>query len=338
MRRNPLAQAVALTVIGSAVGIFVALRIDWFPPRASTRATKVDHLYDLLLIVSVPIFVLVVVFVLVSVWRFRMRPGERYKDGPPIHGNTRLEILWTAVPAILIVGLVVVAFLTLRDIERAQANSMTVDVTAQQFAWTFTYPGAKGGPVRSSTLYLPKGRPVRFRVHSEDVIHSFFVPAFRAKIDAVPGITTTLRITPSRLGRYPVVCAELCGFGHPTMRAAAVVLPPRQFAAWLGRQGRPAPAPAPTTTAAPPGRALFAQQGCGGCHTLSDAGTTGTVGPNLDDALEGRPPSFIRRSIVDPNAFVAKGYPPDVMPQTFGRELSASELSALVAYLARVAR
>lgn len=336
MRRHPLVQMLVVGAIASAIGVFVALQIHWFPARASTRAREVDRFYHVLLIVSVPIFVLVVVVVLFSVWKFRMRPGEKFKEGPPIHGNTRLEVVWTAVPAFLIVGLVIGAFVTLEDIESAQPRTMTVDVTARQFAWSFSYPRAHGDPVTSSTLHLPEGRPVEFRVHSADVIHSFWVPAFRAKIDAVPGITTTLRITPSRQGSYPVVCAELCGYGHATMRTTAVVEAPRQFAAWLRGQGRPAPPTAPV--GAPSGRQLFTQEGCDACHTLADAGASGTVGPNLDDALKGRSAAFIRQSIVDPNAFVAKGFPPNVMPQTFGRQLSAAQLDALVSYLAKVTR
>jgi cytochrome c oxidase subunit 2 len=124
----------------------------------------------------------------------------------------------------------------LRDIEAAQPHTLTINVTAQQFAWTFQYPGANGRQVTTNALYLPKGRPVLFHVRSTDVIHSFWVPAFRAKIDAVPGITTTLRVTPSRIGDYQVVCAELCGFGHSTMRAPAHVVSPPQFAQWLARR------------------------------------------------------------------------------------------------------
>lgn len=323
---------VAIAVIASAVGIFVALRIDWFPAQASTRARRIDRLFDVLLVASVPFFVGVVVVVLFSVWRFRMRPGEALEDGPPIHGNTRLEAVWTAVPATLILGLVIYSFVVLRDIERERSNPMVVHVIARQFAWTFEYPQADGPPVRSGTLYLPVDRPIVFRLNSLDVIHSFWVPQFRGKIDAVPGLTTTLRITPTRRGRYAVVCAELCGLGHAVMRASAVVVSPTRFRAWLARQKAPPPAPV-AGGGAVGGRQTFIQQGCDGCHTLAAAGTSGTIGPNLDAALADKSAAFIRQSIVTPNAVVAKGFPSGVMPQDFSTRIPKRDLDALVRYL-----
>ena len=160
-----------------------------------------------------------------------MRPGEELKDGPPIHGNTRLEIIWTAIPAILLVGLCTYAYIVLTDIEKAPAaEPMNVRVVGEQFTWTFYYQGEGGKEIASPQLYLPSTRPVYFTVQSKDVLHDFWVPAFRMKIDAVPGIDTHLRVTPNRkLGDYPVVCAELCGLGHSTMRQTAHVLSQADF-------------------------------------------------------------------------------------------------------------
>jgi cytochrome c oxidase subunit II len=222
--------------IASAIGIAVALAIDWMPIAASEEAKDVDTLFDVLLVASVPIFVLVEVVVLFCVWKFRMRPGEELKDGPPIHGNTALEVIWTAIPALLLLGLCTYAYVVLRDIERKPANEMIVNVTGEQFTWTFEYRGEGGRRVRSNQLYLPEGRPVEFHVRSKDVIHDFWVPEFRLKIDAVPGITTEYRIKPTRLGAYPVVCAELCGLGHSTMRQTAHVLPAARFDQWMQRK------------------------------------------------------------------------------------------------------
>jgi cytochrome c oxidase subunit II len=232
--------------IASAIGIALALAIDWFPLAADSQARQIDDLYDVLLIASVPIFVLVEVVVLFSVWKFRMRPGEELKDGPPIHGNTTLEVIWTAVPAILLVGLCSYAYVVLTQIERKPRNEMVVNVTGQQFAWSFEYPGAGPGgkSFTSDQLYLAKGRPVEFHVRSKDVIHDFWVPEFRLKIDAVPGITTKYRINPTRTGDYSVVCAELCGLGHSAMRQTAHVLPRASFQAWVSRQGSAATASA----------------------------------------------------------------------------------------------
>src|SRR5689334_22755408 len=121
-------QMLGIGIVASILGIALGLLIDWFPLQASTQAPKIDTLWDVLIIASVPVFVGVTVVVLFSVWKFRMRPGEEDLDGPPIHGNTRLEVVWTAIPAILLVGLCTYAFIVLTDVEKAQANTMDVRV------------------------------------------------------------------------------------------------------------------------------------------------------------------------------------------------------------------
>ena len=174
-----------------------------------------------------------------------MRPGEENLDGPPIHGNTRLEVIWTAIPAILIVGLVTYAYVVLRDIEKAPAagNERVVTVTGQQFTWTFAY-NEGGKKFSTAQLYLPAGKSVKFDVRSKDVIHDFWVPDFRMKIDAVPGITTHYRVTPKNpaaIGDHAIVCAELCGLGHAFMRQTAHVLAPAAFDKWVQKMtARPA--------------------------------------------------------------------------------------------------
>src|SRR4051795_3662264 len=231
--RSHLVPLLVIGAIASALGIALGLLINWFPPQASAEGKKIDTLWDVLIIVSVPIFVLVMTVVLYSVWKFRMRPGEELKDGPPIHGNTRLEVVWTAVPAIILVALCSYAYVVLRDVETAQAGEMKVRVVGEQFTWTFYYPGQGGKEVASNQLYLPQNKPIRFDVQSKDVLHDFWVPAFRQKIDAVPGITTHVRVKPTRNGAYPVVCAELCGLGHAVMRQTAHVVDPPAFQKWL---------------------------------------------------------------------------------------------------------
>jgi cytochrome c oxidase subunit 2 len=286
----------------------------------------------------VPVFVLVTVVVLFSVWKFRQRPGEELADGPPIHGNTRLEVVWTAIPAIVLVALCTYAYVTLVDIEDAQAGETRINVVGQQFAWTFEYPRPGGGdPIRSNQLYLQEGKPVRFFVKSRDVIHDFWVPAFRMKVDAVPGIETTYRVTPNRVGRYPVVCAELCGLGHSVMRQTAHVMTAERYAAWFERASAP---PQPEESEGPAdGKAIFTQgsgaaTACGACHTLADAGTSASTGPDLDDGLQGRDEEFIRRAIVEPDAELAQGYNRGIMPGNYGQTLSEEQVDALVSYLA----
>ena len=342
--RTPIVWMVIHGAIASAFGIAVGLAIDWFPEQASTQAGPIDHLYDVLIWSSVPVFVLVTVIVLFSVRNFRMRPGEEQLDGPPIHGNTRLEVIWTAIPAIVLVALCSYAWVVLNDIEAAQPDEMRVNVTGQQFAWTFEYPQPDGKPVKSNQLYLAENQPVRFFVKALDVIHDFWVPAFRMKVDAVPGIETKYRVTPSRLGTYPVVCAELCGLGHSVMRSSAHVVTPTAFKAWLAARKAPAQAAggAGGAAAQPDGKKLFTDgngtaTACAACHKLADAATSATTGPDLAKALAGKDAAFIRDSIVKPDDEIAAGFQGAIMPKNYGDTLSADELDALVTYLGQVA-
>ena len=346
MRRHPIIQMVAIGAVASAIGIALALWINWFPADAAKQAKPIDTLYDVLMIVSIPIFVLVMTVILYSAWTFRMRPGQELQDGPPIHGNTRLEVFWTAIPAIILVSLCSYAYGVLTDIEQTHKGELVVQVHAIQFAWSFGYPRADGRAVVSNQLYLPQDRPVRFDIDTQDVIHDFWVPAFRVKIDAVPGIVTHLRVTPTRLGAYPVICNELCGLGHSVMRSTAHVLTAAAFDSWLAQKRAPATPAGAAGGGAPSqaqlialGRQTFTGDGgCGACHTLAEAGTTGTTGPDLGRALRGQSQADLRTDIVDPNARITPGYSANIMPPNFGQTLSAQQLDGLVAYLATVSK
>jgi cytochrome c oxidase subunit II len=230
--------AAVAAVIAIAIGIVISFLIHWFPAQASTQAKNTDRLYHVLVIASVPIFVLVVTVILYSVWQFRMKPGEELKDGPPIHGNTRLEVFWTAIPTVLLLGMVAYSFVVLKENEKKPAKEIQVEVTGQQFAWSYEYPKSiTGGAVlHSDQLYVPEGESVEFNLHSKDVIHAFWVPAFRIQEDVVPGITTHWRATPDRLGNYPVVCNLLCGLGHSLMRSTVHVVSEERFHSWIASQ------------------------------------------------------------------------------------------------------
>ena len=172
---------------------------------------------------------------------------------------------------------------------------------------------------------------------AKDVIHDFWVPAFRMKIDAVPGITTDYRVTPNRLGTYPVVCAELCGLGHSVMRSTAHVVTPAKYDAFMQKLTAP-PASTGGGGGAPDGKTLFTDgngtsTACSACHTLADAGTSASTGPDLDEGLKGRDANFIKQSILEPDAQVTQGYNKGIMPKDYGQTLSAAEQDALVSYL-----
>jgi cytochrome c oxidase subunit 2 len=237
-KQRSLVIAAAAAIIATAIGIVISYAIHWFPAQASTQAHETDTLYHVLVIASVPIFVLVVTVVLYSVWQFRMKPGEELKDGPPIHGNTRLEVFWTALPTVLLLGLVGYSFVVLHNNEKKPAKEIQIGVTGEQFVWYYQYPPSVTGgkPLNSYQLYVPEGESVYFNLRSKDVIHAFWVPAFRLQEDVVPGITTHWRATPDRLGTYPVVCNLLCGLGHSLMRSQVHVVTPAQFHAWIASQ------------------------------------------------------------------------------------------------------
>ncbi len=345
--RSHVLPLLAIGAITSACGIALGLSIHWFPPVASEEAKNIDTLWDVLLIVSVPIFVLVETIVLYSVWKFRMRPGEELKDGPPIHGNTRLEVVWTAIPAIILVALCSYAYVVLHDIETADASEMHVRVVGEQFTWTFYYPGG-GKEIASPQLYLPEGKQVKFDIQSKDVLHDFWVPAFRQKIDAVPGLTTHFRIKPIKTGTFPVVCAELCGLGHAVMRQSAHVVSPAAFDKWLAAKraqaarggGAAGGAAGGGGAAAADGKTIFtstASPACSSCHTLADAGATGTIGPNLNKFLKGKDAKFIQQSIEDPGAYVEKGFQNGIMPTNYKATLQPEQIKALTDYLVKVA-
>jgi cytochrome c oxidase subunit 2 len=340
--------AVLLSLAATAIGIVVVLAIDWFPAQASTAAGDIDTLYDVLLIVSVPIFVLVMAVALYSVYAFRVKPGDM-RDGAPIHGNTRLEIVWVTIPLIIVSVLAAYGWIVLDDIEAKKADTLVVHVTGQQFAWSFEYP--EQGKLQSNQLVLPKDRPVHFKINTKDVLHDFWVPEFRLKSDAVPGITTDVRLTPTRLGRYPVVCAELCGIGHSTMRQTVRVVPAEEFDAWVEAQRKSDEDGGVANAGGDPmeaGRTLFTDTGCNACHTLADAGSTATAGPELDDLAaqaakfgkrEGQTPAeYVRTAIDDPEAFVVPGYQAGLMPADYKSQLSAAEIDTLVEYLLNVSK
>ena len=207
---------------------------------------------------------------------------------------------------------------------------MTVKVFAQQFAWRFEYPD--DGDVRSNELVLPVDRSIQIELSSADVIHSFWIPQMGQKQDAVPGIDTGIVITPTRTGAFTLICTELCGLGHSTMRAPVRVVEQDEFDARGSTKQQ-----AGGGGASDDGAQVFASAGCGGCHVFTPAGSNGAVGPSLDDlaaAAEkaGQPfEEFTREAIVKPDAVRgARATAAGVMPQTFGESLTNAEIDALV--------
>jgi cytochrome c oxidase subunit 2 len=229
--RLPIAKMLAVTAAMTAAISAVMVSINWDGQEASTAAPKIDNLLNVMIVLSSFVFSLVMVMLFYALWKFKAKPGDE-SDGEPIHGNTKLEIAWTLIPTIIVLFGAGYSWVVLNDIEAKAADSLRVDVFSQQYAWSFGYPGFDN-VYSQGELHVPIDRQVEFKMHSLDVIHSFWVPEWRIKKDNVPGITTTAVVTPDKLGTYQLICTELCGFGHATMRAKVVVERPQDFRSWV---------------------------------------------------------------------------------------------------------
>ena len=223
--------------IGIVVAILVtlvAVLIPWLPTSASKEMDRITFVFWFATVICIAIFALVASVIIYSVLTFRAAPEDE-ADGPSIHGHTGLEIMWTAVPTLLVTAIAVVSAIVLAKDDAQGANPLRVNVFAQQFFWSYRYPGY--GNKESDVLRLPVNRSVVLHMTAKDVIHSFWVPEFRQKQDVVPGLHPTLHITPNRVGTYPVICTELCGLGHALMRSRVIVMEPDAFQQWASKQG-----------------------------------------------------------------------------------------------------
>jgi cytochrome c oxidase subunit 2 len=339
---------IILALVLIAVGYLVATSVDlsWLmPAQASERSVIVDRLFRFMMGVATVIFLIVEGALVYAVLRFRQKPGDE-TDALPIHGNNTLEIVWTLIPAIIVAVIGVYSYRVLTDVERVPDDPLVVRVIGQQFVWQFEYPESG---VSASALHLPVDQPVQFQIESRDVIHSFWVPEFRVKRDATPGQIDELVITPSRIGRYPIRCAELCGAGHAAMVSEVVVESEQDFQAWIDAGGVETinvGAGVGASDALPEdplaaGRVVFTRYGCAACHILDDANAGGVVGPSLNgvgitaaERINGMEAAeYIRTSIVETDTYIVDGYPPGVMPRDFGERMTSEELEVLVEYL-----
>jgi cytochrome c oxidase subunit II len=329
VRRGSLVQLILLGLVAAAITTAIAWFVPWMPESAGKEADRIDFVFWFTTVIAIAVFSVVAAVLSYCVWKFRVRPDDD-SDGPPVHGHTGLEIVWTAIPAVLVTAISVVSAIVLAQNSRAGDHPLRIKVVAQQFAWQFTYPNGR----TFGYLTLEKGRPTELDITAKDVIHSFWVPELAQKQDAVPGQHNKLVITPTRTGTFPVVCTELCGLGHAIMRSRVEVRTKGGFAQWLKTGGK---------TAGDPGLAAFNSHGCNGCHTFSAAHSAGQTGPNLDNlkdyAAKAHQPldQFIRQSILEPNAYVAPGYSAGVMP-SFADQIPGTELDALVKFLAKNAK
>ena len=234
MRTQALLLAVIIAVLIGVLALLF-LNVSFFPPLGSQEGEAIDETMRLLLAIGAGIFALIVAILAYSAVRFRRRAGDT-ADGPPLQSNIVLVAAFFFIPAGLILWSATFGAVKLGQIEGSPTSSpLEVKVTGLQWAWTFEYPEFG---VKASELYLPLGRPAVLRMTSRDVVHSFWVPEFRMKMDTLPGVETRLRITPTKAGEYKAMCAELCGLGHTLMVARAKVVTEEEFQAWVKEQKR----------------------------------------------------------------------------------------------------
>jgi cytochrome c oxidase subunit 2 len=332
-------RLVILGIVGTVVGLLAGIGIvavGFMPEEASKQAANTDAVFDIMVIVTSGIAGLVTAILVAALFLFRERRGET-RVAPPVHGHHGLEVIWTAIPAMIVIALTGISWKALNDNEGGKAD-MTITVWGQQFDWTYDYPGK--GLTNVHQLVVPVNAKINLDVQSKDVIHGFWVPAWRLQINATPGQTNHLRVTPSRIGDFKVVCTFICGSGHPVMGtnvqgsipARIKVVSQADYAAFLADAQKKA-----TTAASNPNAAavkVFATAGCGACHTWTPAGSTGAIGPSLDGVSKlPDAANFIRQSIVDPSAVITPGYS-DQMPKDFKSKLTPDELDVLVKALA----
>jgi len=327
---------VALNILADVGGSF------WLPPRSSSYAEDNDWLFWFIMAVSIIFFLLILVLVVVFVWKYRYRPGVPMQDAPK--HNTALELTWTFVPTVLVIIIFVYGFKGYLRMTVAPPNAYEIIVYGKMWKWTFQYPNGH----QDDELHLPKGVPVSFILSSDDVIHSFAIPAFRMKKDVVPGRYNRMWAQADETGEFDIFCDQYCGDQHSEMRTQVVdgkriggvtVQSKAEFDEWLKRVSTEV-WPTPWQH----GKSLYAKKGCNACHAIDGSPTAPKTGPPWVN-LFGYPVNFndgssviadedyIRSMIVNPNNRIVAGYAP-IMPSFQGQlQDKTHDVDDLIAFI-----
>ncbi|MCC5810714.1 MAG: cytochrome c oxidase subunit II [Ectothiorhodospiraceae bacterium] len=360
-----LAVILILIVVGSLVFHFLN---PWTLTELASQWGSMDTMLHVSFLITGVVFVAVTLFMAVAIIRYRHRGGQRARFQPD---NRRLEWWLIGATTVGIVALLAPGLVVYSDFTRVPPNAMEIEVFGEQWRYSYRYPGADGvlgyadirhigagNPlgldpdddaalddvvIHGGDLRLPVDRPVRMVMRSKDVLHGFFVPQFRAKMDMVPGMVTHFWFTPTRTGRFEVLCTQHCGTGHYNMRGHVEVMEQREFDAWLREQetfGRSLAATANGERPDDPvelGRRLADGEGCMACHSVDGSRRVGPTWLNLygsevtltDGSTVSADESYLRRSIEDPRAQVTAGYSPVMPAYSFDED----EMDALLAYI-----
>jgi cytochrome c oxidase subunit 2 len=302
----------------------------WLPSQSSTVAGQVDTLFDFILWVSVLLFVLVTGATIYFVIKYRRRGGESRTT--PYVENLGLEITWTVLPTILIMIIFVWGFKDYLRLHIVPAHAIEVKVTGQKWFWSFSYPD---GPTTVGELIVPANKPVKLLMSSQDVIHSFFVPSFRVKMDVLPNRYTITWFEATQIGEFQIFCTEFCGKGHSEMLAKVKVLPEEEYNLWLEKSSGPQEG----ETMEEYGARLFVKNACVTCHSLDGSRNVGPTFLGLFGRQEVMKDgqtivvdeNYLRESMLNPMSKIVQGYDP-VMP-TFQGILKDVDIDGLIAYI-----
>lgn len=294
-------------------------------PRASNSADKVDATFSYILGIEVVLLTLVtsaIVFFVIKYNRKRRRTAEN------IEGSIFLEIIWTIIPTFIVLVMFYIGWRSFDIIRAVPKEVMVIKVTARQWSWLFGYENGK----QSETLKVPLGKPIKMLLTSADVLHSFYIPAFRIKEDCVPKMETYLWFTANEPGTYDIFCTEYCGLGHSGMVSKVIVMPEKDFDAWYAGMAPAAEKPA--------GLKILEEKGCLGCHTTDG---TPKIGPTFKGLYASKvtvitdgkervivaDEEYLKRSVVEPGADIVKSYQ-NIMPKL---PVTPEELNAIIEYL-----
>ena len=322
-----------LIVISTFVLRWVLSYLYRLPVAASQQAVPIDQMFNAHFWVISFLFSLIMVFMLYSVAVFKRKEGDN-EPGPHVHSNTGLEIAWTIFPIFFVIAFGIWGVNVLNDLTEQKPDEMVVKVYGQQWLWQFEYPEQEG--ITSQELVLPVDQRILLEMESRDVLHSFWIPEFRVKQDLVPDTITNLRITPTKLGDYRLLCAEICGLNHSLMEADVRVVSRSEFDAWVEeRASIPAYA---DMTPAERGEIWYNELACSGCHNIT--GAPGGAGPSWK-GVYGREElltdgttiivdhAYIYQSILEPNSQIVSGFNEGIMPQDYSTRIDAKQAEIL---------
>ncbi len=300
--------------------------LPFFPEQASNFAGHVDALFSYILVTSIFFTVLVTLVIIFMAFRFRRKRDSEI--GAEIEGNTALEIGWTLIPLILALGMFAWGAVIYVHYRTAPKDTLDIYVVGKQWMWKLQQPN---GRKEINELHIPVNRDIKLILGSEDVIHNFYVPAFRVKMDVVPGRYNTMWFRPTKVGKYHFFCSQYCGTNHAVMGGWVTVMDPAEYAAWLADEGG-------DVNPVSAGEKLFIQLACTTCHVANGTGR----GPSLNGVFGNKvlladgstvtaDEAYIRESILEPKAKIVAGYQP-VMP-TFQGLVTEEQILNLTAYI-----